>query len=80
MVCEQLLSLDALGKLLSSGETKVAPGYCTFTLLSFNMHLNMGLNPVEAPKIFFGLNCKNCLNPKHNCDDHTFITLICTAT
>ena len=50
MVCEQLLSLDALGKLLSSGETKVAPGYCTFTLLSFNMHLNMGLNPVEAPK------------------------------
>ena len=68
-----------LGKLLSSGETKVAPGYCIFILLSFNMHLNMGSNPVEAPKIFFGLNC-DCLNHKHNCDDHTFISLICTAT
>ena len=32
----------------------------------------MGSNPVEAPKAFFGLNC-DCLNRKHNCDDHTFI-------
>ena len=33
----------------------------------------MGSNPIEAPKTFFGLNC-NCLNGKHNCDDHTFIS------
>ena len=33
----------------------------------------MGSNPIEAPKTFFGLNC-NCLNRKHNCDDHTFIS------
>ena len=34
---------------------------------------SMGLNPVEAPKTFFALNC-DCLNRKHNCDDHTFIS------
>ena len=33
----------------------------------------MGLNPVEAPKTFFGLNC-DCLNRKHDCDDHTLIS------
>jgi len=32
----------------------------------------MGSNPVEAPKTFPGLNC-DCLNRKHDCDDHTFI-------
>jgi len=32
------------------------------------------LNPVEALKTFFGLNC-NCLNRNHNCHDHTFISL-----
>ena len=34
----------------------------------------MGSNPVEAPKTlnFFGLNW-DCLNRKHDCDDHTFI-------
>ena len=36
----------------------------------------MGLNPVEALKTFFGLNC-DCLNRNHNCDDHTFISLFC---
>ena len=35
----------------------------------------MGSNPVEAPKTFFGLNC-DCLNRKHNCDGHTFISKI----
>ena len=34
---------------------------------------SMDLNPVEAPKTFFGLNC-DCLNRKHNCDDHTFFS------
>ena len=34
----------------------------------------MGWNPVEAPKTFFELNC-DCLNRKHNCDDHTFICI-----
>ena len=34
----------------------------------------MGSNPVEAPKTFFRLNC-DCLNRKHNCDDHTFSSL-----
>ena len=33
--------------------------------------LVMVSNPVEALKTFFGLNC-DCLNRKHNCDDHTF--------
>ena len=32
------------------------------------------MNPVEAAKTFFGLNC-HCLNRKHNCDDHTFSSL-----
>ena len=36
----------------------------------------MGLNPVEAPKTFFGLNC-GCLNCNHNRDDHTFIPFVC---
>ena len=36
----------------------------------------MGSNPVEAPKTFFGLNC-DCLNRKHNCDDHTFSSFVC---
>ena len=36
----------------------------------------MGLNPVEAPKTFFGLNC-DCLNGNHNCGDHTFISFVC---
>ena len=35
----------------------------------------MGSNPVEAPKTFFGLN-SDCLNRKHNCDDHTIISLV----
>ena len=30
---------------------------------------------VETPKTFFGLNC-DCLNHKHNCDDHTFISVL----
>ena len=34
----------------------------------------MGLNPIEALKTFFGLNC-DCLNRNHKCDDHTFISL-----
>ena len=36
---------------------------------------NWGSYPDEALKTFFGLNC-NCLNRKHNCDDHTFTSLI----
>ena len=35
----------------------------------------MGSNPIEAPKTFFGLNC-DCVNRNHNCDDHTFISMI----
>ena len=36
----------------------------------------MGSNPVEAPKTFFGLN-SDCLNPKHNCVNNTFISFVC---
>ena len=39
----------------------------------------MGSNPVEAPKTFFGLNC-DCLNRKHNYDDHTFISKMVKET
>ena len=37
----------------------------------------MGSNPVEASTKFFGLNC-DYLNRKHNCDDHTFISFVCS--
>ena len=35
----------------------------------------MGSNPVEASKTFFGLNC-DWLNRKHNCNAHTFISVL----
>ena len=35
----------------------------------------MGSNPVKASKTFFGLNC-DCLNHKHSCNDHTFISVL----
>jgi len=35
------------------------------------------LNPVEALKTFFRLNC-DCVNRNYyNCDDHTFISFVC---
>ena len=39
---------------------------------------SIGLNPVKAPKTFFGLNC-DCLNRKHNCDDQTFFSFHVSA-
>ena len=57
-----------------------APSVCVF-IAQLVEHCSanaeaMGLNPVGAPKTFFGLNC-GCLNCNHNRDDHTFIPFVC---